>query len=198
MDKLLQAFVQLLPAGFAWPRHPDSVLMRWLRGLAGTHAELLAFIRSTIRQWIPHLTTLRLSEWEEACGLPDPCFGPDADEDARRRSILTKLRGLELPFRDSSLAAPHVLKTLCESLGYSVDIFYSTPFRVGHKSGRSLGDLDGKLRILADTTTSTFRVGSNVVGDRLFETHDDLFLLLCYLRKVAPARFEIVVLPKME
>ena len=44
MDKLLQALAQLLPTGFAWPRHADSTLMRWLRGLAGVHAELLAFI----------------------------------------------------------------------------------------------------------------------------------------------------------
>lgn len=195
MDKLLQALAQLLPTGFAWPRHADSTLMRWLRGLAGVHAELLAFIQATIAQWMPHSTTLRLSEWEEACGLPDECFGPEQTEPARRAVLLSKMRGLRLPYTDSSPAAPGLLEAICLEIGYSVRVVYNTPFRVGRNEvGDRLGALDGQLYVFAKTAVEPFRVGLGEVGDRLVSTEKDLWPLLCFLRKVAPARYEVVVL----
>lgn len=195
MDKLLQAFVQLLPTGFAWPRHPDSVLMRWLLGLASAHAELLVFIRAAIAQWIPHSTTLRLREWEAACGLPDECFGPEQTEAARRAVLLSKMRGLQLPYADSSPAAPGVLEAICLEIGYTVRVVYNTPFRVGRNEvGDRLGALDGQLYVFAKTAVEPFRVGVNEVGDRLVATEADLWPLLCFLRKVAPARYEVVAL----
>ena len=195
MDKLLQALVQLLPTGFAWPRHPDSVLMRWLRGLAGAHAELLDFIRATIAQWMPHLTTLRMGEWEDACGLPDECFGPEQTEAARRAVLLSKMRGLQLPYIDSSPAAPGVLEAICLEIGYTVRVVYNTPFRVGRNEvGDRLGALDGQLYVFAKTAVEQFRVGVNEVGDRLVATETDLWPLLCFLRKIVPARYEVVVL----
>ena len=92
MDKFAQALQALLPTGFAWPRHPKSVLMRVLRGVAAAHAELYQFILATAAQWLPHRTTLRLREWEEACGLPDACFGPGQTEAERRAVLLARLR----------------------------------------------------------------------------------------------------------
>jgi len=74
MDKFLQALAYLLPTGFAWPRDPDSTLMRVLRGLAGLFDEFHQFTAATVRQWQPATTVTRLAEWEEATGLPDPCF----------------------------------------------------------------------------------------------------------------------------
>ena len=197
MDKLLQALAQLLPTGFAWPRHADSTLMRWLRGLAGVHAELLAFIQATIAQWMPHSTTLRLSEWEDACALPDACFGPDQTIARRHAALMSKLQGLSLPYDDSSPAAPIVIQRICASLGYTAEVFYNTPFRVGvNDVGDQQGALDGTLYVMVSTVISPFRVGVNRVGDRLFTAPDDLFVLLCHLRRIMPARFDVVVLPK--
>lgn len=197
MDKFTQAFAHLLPSGFAWPRHAGSVLMRWLRAAAAAHAELYQFIHATATQWLPHRTALRLREWEEACGLPDPCFGPNQTESQRREVLLAKLRGIDLPYTDSSPAAPSVIEALCAELGYTVTVKYNTPFRVGvNRVGQRLGALDGKLYVLVSGDFTPFRVGINRVTDRLFAAEKDLFFLLCYLRKIVPARYEVLVLPK--
>ena len=197
MDKLLQALAQLLPTGFAWPRHASSVLMRWVLALAGVHAELMSFIHATAAQWQPHRTTLRLAEWEESCGLPDTCFGPEQTDAQRRSVLLMKLRGVQLPYTDSSPAAPGVIQSICAGMGYTAQIIYNTPFRAGlNRVGDRLGALNGELYVTVSTDIQPFRVGVNKAGDRLVSTEHDLFLLQSYLKKILPSRFDVVVLPQ--
>ena len=74
MNKFWQALTYLLPSGFAWPRDPSSVLMRLVKALADALQELHDFTRQVANQWQPHQTITRLTEWEEATGLPDNCF----------------------------------------------------------------------------------------------------------------------------
>lgn len=198
LDKLTQALAALLPTGYAWPRAPRSVLMAVLRSIGASFAELHRFIDATAGQWLPHRTTLRLPEWEAACGLPDPCFGPDQTEADRRAVLLAKLRGVRLPYTDSSPAAPGVIVALCAELGYVASVTYNTPFRVGlNRVGQRLGALDGQLYVRVATAINPFRAGTNRVGDRLQTTPKDLFLLQCYLRKILPARYAVVVLPQV-
>ena len=71
----LSAFLRLLPLGIAWPRKPDSVLVKTSRGLTNVWgfvdnraADLLE------READPRYTIELLPEWERAWGLPDPCF----------------------------------------------------------------------------------------------------------------------------
>lgn len=195
MDKFTQALASLLPTGFAWPRHAGSVLMRWLRGTAAAYAEMHRFIDATTAQWLPHRTTLRLREWEEACGLPDACFGPGQTEAERRAVLLARLRGIKLPYTDSSPAAPGVTEQLCAELGYTATVKYNTPFRCGvNRVGDRLGALDGKLYVLVQTAIQPFRAGVNRVGDRLIATEKDLWPLYCYMRKIVAARYEVIVL----
>ena len=105
------------------------------------------------------------------------------------------MRGLRLPYTDSSPAAPGVLEAICLEIGYSVRVVYNTPFLVGRNEvGDRLGALDGQLYVFAKTDIEPFRVGLSEVGDRLVSTEMDLWPLLCFLRKVAPARYEVVVL----
>lgn len=74
MEKFFRALAALLPTGFAWPRDPNSTLMRVIRGLAGAFNELHEFADQAVRQWQPATTVNRLAEWEQATGLPDACF----------------------------------------------------------------------------------------------------------------------------
>ena len=105
------------------------------------------------------------------------------------------MRGLQLPYTDSSPVAPGVLEAICLEIGYSVRGVYNTPFRVGcNEVGDRLGALDGQLYVFVKTAVEPFRVGLGEVGDRLVSTEKDLWQLLCFLRKVAPARYEVVVL----
>lgn len=195
MEKFLQALSFLLPTGFAWPRHPDSTLMRVLRGIAGTFDEVQRFIEECVRQWQPHTVVTRLAEWEEAVGLPDPCFGPDQTPALRRSLLLARLRGLELAYPDSSPAATGSIEALCAAMGYTVRVFYNVPFRVGrNRVGDRLGALDGVLYVrISAGVVEPFRVGQNRVGDRLVRTAQDLAPLECYLRRIVPARYQLNV-----
>lgn len=194
-QRFTQALQQLLPTGFAWPRNLRSVLMRVLHGVAAAFDELHQFVLATAQQWLPHQTTLRLREWEEACGLPDSCLGPDQTESVRRVALLTRLRGVQLPYTDSSHAAPEAIRSLCAGLGYTVQrVAYNLPLRVGvDQVGKRLGQLDGKLYVLVDSVARPMRVG-DPVGSRLLADDKDLWSLLCYLRRVVPARYEVIVL----
>ncbi len=195
MSRFAQSLQQLLPTGFAWPRNPRSVLMRVLHGVAAAFDELHQFVQATARQWLPHQTTLRLREWEEACGLPDSCLGPDQTETERRAALMARLRGMQLPYADSSHAALELIRGICAELGYHVQhVAYNTPLRVGvGQVGQRLGQLDGKLYVLVDSVSRPMRVG-DAVGSRLVTDAKDLWPLLCYLRRIVPARYEVIVL----
>lgn len=195
MEKFLQALANLLPTGFAWPREPGSTLMRVLRGVAGAFTELHEFAANAVRDWQPATTTNRLAEWEAACGLPDACFGADQTDTLRRKLLLSRLRGTTLAYVDSSPAALSAIVDLCAAIGYTVTARYNTPFRVGLNAvGDRLGALDGKLYITVTLQSQLFLVGVNRVGDRLINGTLNGGDLLCYLRRVLPARYELNVI----
>jgi uncharacterized protein YmfQ (DUF2313 family) len=195
MDKFWQALASLLPSGFAWPRDPNSTLMRVMRALAVSFHELHEFTRLTVGQWQPHQTITRLAEWEEATGLPDACFGTSQSEDPRRKMLLSRLRGPVLEYTDSSPASPGALVAICAWLGYEATVQYNTPFRCGvHRVGQRLGALDGKLYVTVTLQSTYFRVGVSRVGDRLLQGLLNGGELACYLRRVVPARYQINVI----
>lgn len=195
MEKFLQALAALLPTGYAWPRDPDSVLMRVLRGLAGVFFEHHGYTAETVRQWQPLTTVNRLVEWEEACGLPDKCFGDDQPEALRRKLLLMRLRGAVLPYTDSSPAAPGAIEQLCLRLGYVATVRYNTPFRCGvNRTADRLGALDGQLYITVTTGNPVFRVAQNRVADRLVNGTSTGNELACYLKRVLPARYALNII----
>jgi uncharacterized protein YmfQ (DUF2313 family) len=215
VDKFWQALAFLLPSGFAWPRDPNSTLMRVMRAFALALNDLHDFTRLTANQWQPHQTITRLAEWEAATGLPDACFGADQSETLRRKLLLSRLRGPTLTYKDTSPAASGVLVAICAALGYSATVAYNTPFRCGMVVGQPLGALDGQLYVTVVVQSSAFRVGLSNVGDRLLagrvlfrvsrsrinmrlvESPPDGPLyggeLACYLQRVVPARYRVNV-----
>lgn len=192
MDKFTQSLSGLLPQGHAWPRDPSSTLMSVIAGLAATFAEHHETVRATVAQWQPHSTVTRLEEWEEALGLPDACFGLEQSQALRHQVVLQRLRGVDLPYEDSSPAAPGVIAQLCADVGYpDVTVRYNTPFRVGrNRVGDRLGALDGRLHVMVPSSSTPFRVGDRV-GRRLIERVVAGPNLACYLDRVVPARFSI-------
>jgi uncharacterized protein YmfQ (DUF2313 family) len=195
MDKFWQALAALLPTGFAWPRDPNSTLMRVLRGIAANLNELHLFIRLTTFEFFPHKTITRLAEWEEACGLPDACFGVTQTDALRRKLLLLQLRGLLLTYADSSPASSGAITQLCAEFGYAATVKYYTPFRVGKRVGQRLGALNGLLTLrIAGLVRTPFRVGQNRVGQRIAAWNMPIGQLDCYLNRVAPARFSVLFL----
>ena len=195
MEKFLQALACLLPTGFAWPRDPNSVLMKVVRGLAASFSEFHDFVAETVRQWQPATTVNRLAEWEEATGLPDTCFGLNQSEALRRKLLLARLQPIELYYDDSSPAAPESIVAICAWLGYVATVHYNTPFRVGrNRVGQRLGALNGRLWITVTLQTIAFRVGVSRVGSRLREGTLNGGELACYLQRILPARYEVNVI----
>lgn len=195
MDKFQQSLAQLLPQGYAWPRDPQSTLMRLLGGVAASFAELDKVITQTTVEWLPHATKARLGEWEDAVGLPDQCFGADQTVDARRGRVLSRLRGPSGVYPDSSPASLGAIEAICTNLGYPAVAAYNHPFRCGRdRVGRRLGQLDGKLYVRMTAESTPFRVGHNRVGDRLVTRPAEVTQLACYLKNYAPARYQLNVI----
>lgn len=183
---------RLMPKGFAWPKKQGTGQGAWLQAQAEDLNEFENYTYSVIEQWWPHQTCTRVLEWAKATGLPDKCF-PNADEIMLRAQMLGRLRGVtNLPYDDSSPAAPEYIKALCAAIGYNVEVWYNWPFRVGrNKVGDRLGALDGVLNVEVIRVCEPFRSGQSRVGQRLVECTQDSQDLICYLKRIVPARFAI-------
>ncbi len=195
MKKFYQALASLLPSGFAWPRDPNAVLMRLVRGMAAALAELHDFTHQAVREWLPHSTRTRLPEWEAATALPDPCFSAIQTTEERRTRLLARLRGAQGFYADSSPAAPGAIEQICANMGFDARVQYNTPFRCGRdRVGRRLGLLDGKIYVILTLQNRPFRCGQNRVGDRLVLRPPGLPELVCALERYIPARFSINII----
>lgn len=187
----IQALAALLPTGFAWPRDPRSTLMRLLRGMALMLEQHHAFVLFTARDWWPHATLRRLAEWEEAVGLPDPCFGGDLDDATRRQLLLGRLRGIVLPYPDSSPAAIEVIEQFCASYGYTVQVTYDTLFRVDRDGVCDRVGSPGELIVDMASMCEQMAVDEDGVDHRLVECAKPPEALLCLLERIVHARFRI-------
>jgi uncharacterized protein YmfQ (DUF2313 family) len=194
MDQFSQSLSALLPRGYAWPRHPDSVLMRVMDGLSASHRELYEFTLSTVQQWLPQTTGTRLAEWESATGLPDLCFGFNQSLESRRSMLMERLRGVQGEYEDSCPGSPAAIASSIEAMGHSAAVVYNKPMRVGRsRVGGRLGALDGRLHVTVTLGTAAlpFRVGRSRVGSPLVDLSDQGNLISCFLKRIVPARFEI-------
>ena len=183
---------RLMPRGFAWPKRKGTGQGAWLDALASELNEFENYTYRAIEQWWPHQTCTRVTEWAAATGLPDNCF-PNSDEIALRTQMLARLQGVaNLPYDDSTPAAPAYIEALCAAIGYNVEVWYNTPFRVGrNRVGDRLGALDGQLNVRVVRVCEPFRVGIHRVGRRLIECTQDSQDLICYLKRIVPARYAI-------
>jgi len=125
-DDYARAFLTLLPQGQAWPRHPESVLVRACNGLSdywgfvdGRAADLLE------TESDPRLTIELLPDWERNWGLPDPCFfGTQQTMADRRRILMLKMTLLGGQSREFFV---HIMSLL----GYEITISEYAPYMTG-------------------------------------------------------------------
>jgi uncharacterized protein YmfQ (DUF2313 family) len=124
-DDYAVQFAGLLPQGIAWPRDPDSVLMKVVSGLAqiwgfvdGRAADLLE------RESDPRLTIELLPDWERNWGLPDPCFVQAQTIDQRHRLLVFKMTLLGAQSRQWFIDS-------AKWLGYNISISEFAPFTAG-------------------------------------------------------------------
>ena len=115
-----------------------------------------------------------------------------ATRDLRRKLLLSRLRGPQLAYDNSSPASPDAIVAICAGLGYVATVAYNLPFRCGvNRVGDRLGALDGKLYVTVTLQSKAFRVGASRVGQRLLEGQLNGGELACYLQRVIPARYQL-------
>ena len=119
------AFLELLPTGQAWPRHPEGTLARACFGLVdywgtvdGRAGDLLE-IESD-----PRKTVELLPDWERAWGLPDPCFPDVTTIEERQKMLVLYMTWLGGQSRQYFI-------NLAAYLGYTVTIKEYSPFMAG-------------------------------------------------------------------
>lgn len=187
-----QALAALLPRGWAWPRQLGSVQQLTVRGVAACHAAFYDMVIATVFDWMPHLATTRLQEWLDATGLPDACAS-SASPELLRALMLLRLRGLQLPYDDSSPAALGVLHQLLDLLGVEGELVYEEVFRVGRNGIDDTLGRSGVLYLKFGGYCTPFGVDDNGIDDFLVTCTPSEDLLLCLLRRYVPARFQIIV-----
>lgn len=118
--------VMHLPPGRAWPREPDSVLVRFLYGVAEPLAEVDQRAADLlVREAYPGLAYELLADWERVCGLPDPCVPVPLTLEERRNAVVQKLAARGGQSRAYFLG-------IAEALGYEgVSITEFSPFVFG-------------------------------------------------------------------
>jgi uncharacterized protein YmfQ (DUF2313 family) len=127
-DDYARAFIELLPHGQAWPRHPESTLVMTCTGLAGywgfvdgRAADLLE------RESDPRYAIELLPDWERAWGLPDPCLPSATTIGERQRMLIMVMTWM------GGQSRAYFTKVM-QWLGYpatSIDIKEFAPFMAG-------------------------------------------------------------------
>lgn len=125
-DDYAQALADLLPEGPPWPREPDSVLMRAVRGLAGILETVDARAADLLeREADPRTTVEMLEDWERNAGLPDPCIDEPQTLADRQRALTDRLTTIGRQDRAYFLE-------IAERLGYEIgEIIEYSPFMCG-------------------------------------------------------------------
>ncbi|AKM32460.1 phage tail protein [Pandoraea faecigallinarum] len=126
-DDYLQAFQGLMPRGAVWPRDPDALQTKVLRGLSGVYAQNTARANNLLIDAFPGTAFELLPEWEQTLGLPDPCAGVSPTVEARRAQVIARLAAVG----GQSIA---YFTQLAANLGYSITITQFSPFVFGQAS----------------------------------------------------------------
>jgi uncharacterized protein YmfQ (DUF2313 family) len=96
LEQHANSLADYMPNGrlFEAKRISSSNFRQLLLGLAGELFNAQGYIITLEREYLPDMTNLFLSEWEQALGIPDDCFTGTGSNDDRRRDIVVKLASL--------------------------------------------------------------------------------------------------------
>lgn len=185
----------LLPRGKAWAFGPDSMMRRFLHGLAEEFARADNRIDLLIEEADPRTTLELLTDWERVAALPDSCTGITGTTVERQAALRQKLIGLG----GQSIA---YFTELGAALGYKITIIEHRVARAGmmRAGGRVNGEawafawtvqiepFDGDLPTEQDFI-AIFRAGSRA-GTRLRGVGSTD--IECVIRRAAPAHTTVI------
>lgn len=200
VEQFHEALAAIAPKGMAYPTDPDSVFQRVLKGYAGVLSAHHDYVHDAVKQGLPQLTCSRLEDWEDALGLPD-CGTDIGSKQERVNAIIKRLSGWlgRIATENGSTSSVDFIKNVSRTLGYEVDVIFNKPFRVGmYRVGDRLGGINPPLYINVVSapagyqwSNQPFRVGMHRVGRRL-ALGPRTSNLECILKKILPARYELI------
>lgn len=187
------ALASLLPTGPAWPRDPETALMRLIDGIAqiwgvadGRADDLL------VRETDPRLSIDMLEEWERAFGLPDDCMGPAATIEERRNRLMHQMT------MEGGQSRPFFI-ALAQLLGYTIAIEELSPIMGGISRGGEVQWQAGapELRFywivhVYGTPVWWFRGGVGEGGKDHHAEWASVLDLECLIRRHKPAHTEVI------
>ncbi|MBR2813485.1 MAG: DUF2313 domain-containing protein [Reyranella sp.] len=183
----LQATMDLLPLGIAWPREPTSNVGKVLQVIADERAQRhdRKLVLLEVESFPPSAVDL-LPEWERVAGLPDPCRPAPGTLAERRSELIDQLFGDHTP-------TPALMIALAARAGWNITIREQRDFIAGiSMAGDPVGESDHTWIVtVLDQSISFFRAGGNAGGDPLW-TWPDLSTLECVLRRAAPAHTNLI------
>ncbi len=163
-DDYLRAMQSLMPRGRVWPRDPDAVQTKVLRGLSAVYVRTNARANNVLAEAFPPTTYELLPEWEATLGLPDTCSGTVQTVIQRRGQVVARFIGM---------AGQRISDYVgwAAQLGFSITVTNCAPFRMGQsRMGAPLGgpDWSHTWRINAPLDSIIpFRMGGSAMGDPL-------------------------------
>jgi uncharacterized protein YmfQ (DUF2313 family) len=203
-DDYAEGLANLLPHGRAWPRDPESVLMRLVAGLAEIWGSPVDSRAADLLETEsdPRATLEMLEDWERNFGLPDECIAEPLTIADRRAALVSRMT-------TQGGASPAYFVTLAASIGYEIEIREYTPFmcgisRVGDTQPTGtpgetyrwqIGPSDLRFYWTVKVTglrVSWFRVGSGRVGVDPMVRISLATDLECLLRRFKPAHTAVI------
>lgn len=98
VEQQTETLASFLPGGkpFLAKRLPQTTLYKLLYGLAVETARAEGLLNDLTYEHEIGQTSLLISRWEAALGIPDDCFSIEGSLEQRRKNVLLKLGGLGL------------------------------------------------------------------------------------------------------
>ena len=122
-DEHRELLASYLPTGDAWAaaRKPGTNLYKFVGGLAREFKRIEETTKVLKDELSPFTTTLFLSEWEAALGIPDGCFDGQGSNTERLSHIIAKLVYMDVDTYDD-------YESLAAHLGFTVKVRAGGPF----------------------------------------------------------------------
>ncbi len=120
VDDFTQAMLNLTPQGRVWAKQPQSNLYMMLRALVGSFYRMNISANNLLLDIFPPTTIDLLKEWQETCGLPDPCADQQQTFIEQRDQVVSRIidtGGQSIPYLIAFAANLGFTITITEGLG---------------------------------------------------------------------------------
>jgi len=187
IEEHADALADYMPNGrlFEAKKINNSNYRQLLRGIAEELFTAEGYLISLNDEYLPDQTTLFLSEWESALGIPDDCFPVSINNDDRRRNILVKLAALGVQTVNDFVELGIIfginvtIQTGSEAASFPMSfplIFFNTPS-------------DSRFIIIIDFPLPGS--GFFIYNFPIIFGEASQFILKCLFRKLAPANCQV-------